>query len=169
MTEPSLFDVAEPIVVVRDSTPLRQVREWLIERRDQGEQCPCCGQFAKVYRRKIHSTMARDLTQLWRAASYEWTHVPTALGSHGRSVGDLAKMAYWGLMEEMPAVREDGSSRSGWWRITNSGGKYVRGELYVSKYALVYDGKVLSLEGEQVGIRDALGTKFNYDDLMRGL
>lgn len=33
----------------------------------------------------------------------------------------------------------------------------------------IYDGRCLSLTGDEVGIRDALGSRFNYDELMVGL
>jgi hypothetical protein len=44
---------------------------------------------------------------------------------------------------------------------------FVLGESTVPKYAYVYDGRLLKLDGgEYVTIRDALGTKFHYRDLM---
>ncbi len=38
----------------------------------------------------------------------------------------------------------------------------------VPRHALIYDGRLLRLEGELVGIRDCLGDKFDYDELMSG-
>jgi hypothetical protein len=149
---------------MRDSVSLGEARNWLRERVDEGESCPLCSQFAKVYRRKIHSTMARDLIRLYReVGADEWVHVPTVLGSSG---GDLAKTVYWGLIEELPGVREDGSTRVGWWSITQLGKFYVLGRVLVPKYARIYNGRLLDLVGDRVGIQDALGDKFNYSELM---
>ena len=39
-------------------------------------------------------------------------------------------------------------------------------KLKVQKYARIYNDCCLGLEGDLVGIRDALGTKFDYDELM---
>lgn len=147
-------------------SPLSVVKTWLQQRIDDGQSCPCCGQLAKVYRRKIHATMARDLVTAYRTAGYEWFHLPTVLG--GRHQGDFPKLAHWQLIEEMPAVRDDGSPRAGWWRITPKGAAFVRDLARVQKYARIYNGQVLELTGDPVGIRDALGTRFRYDDLMAG-
>lgn len=144
---------------------LEQAKDYLRERLDEGAECPCCEQLAKVYRRKIHSTMARDLVITYREAGREWFHVRMVLGYHH---GDFAKLAMWGLVEESAEKRDDGG-RAGWWRITPLGVSYIRGVYRVPKYARVYNGRLLSLDtSELVNIHDALGTKFNLADLMAG-
>jgi len=40
------------------------------------------------------------------------------------------------------------------------------GGIKLRKYALVYDPKLLENAGQLVGIRDALGTAFDYNKLM---
>ena len=76
---------------------------------------------------------------------------------------------YWGLMEQADGQREDGSNRVGWWRLTMLGQEFVMRRTTVPQYARVYNGRCLGLVGDPVDIRTALGTKFNYDDLMRGV
>jgi hypothetical protein len=44
----------------------------------------------------------------------------------------------------------------------------VKDRYRVQKYALVYDGRVLGFEGPEIGIIDALKTRFRYDELMLG-
>jgi hypothetical protein len=149
------------------SETLIEARDRLRANVDEGETCPCCGQFAKVYRRKIHTTMARDLLTAYRTARYEWFHLPTLLG--GRHQGDFPKLAHWQLIEEMPAQREDGSSRAGWWRLTPKGAAFARDLARVQKYARIYNGQLLGFDGDPVGIRDALGSRFSYNDLMAGV
>ena len=75
------------------------------------------------------------------------------------------KLRYWGLLEEELELRPDGG-RAGWWRVTELGEWFVLKEATVPRYARIYDNRCLSLVGDQVSITDALGTKFNYDDLM---
>ena len=40
-----------------DGMTLGEARDWLRERIEDGEECPCCRQFAKVYRRRLYATM----------------------------------------------------------------------------------------------------------------
>jgi hypothetical protein len=143
-------------------TTLREARERLMNERDKGTTCPCCGQYAKVYRRSITSGTAWLLVQMFDKAMFDWYYVPS-LGAQG---GDLLKTRFWGLIEESEDVRDDGSGRAGWWRITDLGGQFVRGLTTVPKYALIYNNHCLGLEGPNVSIEDI--RPFNYDDLMRG-
>lgn len=147
-----------------ESGALEHARQWLQDRLDDGEHCPCCTQFAKVYKRKINAAMALVLLEMLRAGGEgEYVHLPTI-----RVGGDTAKLAYWGLIEEDEATREDGSKRTGWWRVTPLGVRYARNQVTLPKYARVFDSQCLGLVGDPVGITDALGTKFNYADLMAG-
>lgn len=148
-------------------TTIAQAKAWLRARLDDGEECPVCTQFAKVYQRRIHRTMARYLIAMYREApggSYV-----DVMRLAGKDSPDLVKTRYWGLLEAMPGEREDGSNRLGWWRLTDAGRAFVEGAITVPKYARLYDGRCLGFDGEGVTIRDALGARFNYDDLMRGL
>lgn len=147
-----------------DDVPLGEAKQWLRDRVDDGAPCPCCGQLAKVYRRRVNSGMARSLITMWRKAGLEWVHLPTEIGARSREEG---KLAYWGLAEEATEKREDGG-RAGWWRVTERGRQFVLGLTTIPRYALIYDGRRLRFDGEPVTIRDALGAKFDYDQLMAG-
>jgi hypothetical protein len=148
-----------------DQTPLGEAREWLRERADDGASCPCCTQFAKVYRRKIHATMARELILVYRHAGLGVFDLPPLVPNSG----DLPKTRFWGLLARVDGVREDGSRRVGLWRVTDAGQQFVLMRLAVPKYARIYDGRCLGLVGAPVTIRDCLGSRFNYDELMRGV
>lgn len=138
---------------------------WLRARLDQGEHCPLCNQNAKMYRRKINSGMAASLIHMHRIApTGGWVHVH-AIGAHSREEG---KLAYWGLAEEQTGAGMHGG-RAGYWRVTDKGRAFLKGTMTVPKYAKVYNGQCYGLEGDLVSIKDALGTKFNYDELMRGI
>ena len=183
--EPTLFDEPEddepvaPAVVEHqapdDAGTLGDAREGLRDRVDEGTQCPLCHQHAKVYRRTITSPMALALIAIYRKAPIgTWVDVPALAatmrtGSHRPTGGDEAKTRYWGLLEAMPdAKRDDGSTRTGWWRLTGRGADFVRDDLLVPKHARIYDGRLLGLDDSAgvIGIRDALGSRFDYDELM---
>lgn len=151
---------------VPDSVPLGQAKAWLRSRLDKGADCPLCTQHAKIYRRTINSGMARSLIAMYTVGRLDWVHLPSQIGARSREEG---KLAYWGLVEEDPTKREDGG-RPGTWRVTNLGEAFIRHGLVVPKYANVYNGKVLSLDTtELISIKDALGKKFDYAELMAGI
>lgn len=148
-----------------NSDTIQAGKIWLRNMIDKGAHCPLCGQHAKLYKRKINSGMARSLIHIYRIAGNGWIHV-SAIGARSREEG---KLAYWGLLEEQAAVGVHGG-RAGYWRLTDRGISFVRGNLKVPKYAHVYDGRVQGFDAtEMVDIKDALGTKFNYQDLMNGV
>lgn len=148
---------------ITEETTLAQAREWLEEQaRKDGAHCPCCGQLAKVYKRKLNEGMARSLVKMWRAAGQDWQYIPDTVGGKSREEG---KLRYWGLIQEKPGKRPD-SGRTGWWRVTDLGSQFVRRVATVQRYALVYDGQCLGLVGANVNIIDALGDPFTYDELM---
>jgi hypothetical protein len=149
---------------IDESTAVAEARAWLRERVDHGERCPVCTQLAKVYRRSITSRSARSLIALYRAVGRDWGHLPTILRD---KQADEAKMAYWGLIEEERVRRPDGG-RAGWWRVTAAGQEWLQGHSTVPKYARIYDGRCLGLEGPETTIHEALGTRFNLAELMAG-
>jgi len=129
---------------------------------NEGMDCPCCGQLVKQYRRSISNQMAKSLIKLY--------HLP--IGFHHRrdfdegfTCGDFAKLKYWNLIH--PKENEDSEKKdSGVWRTTSAGMAFVRNTLKVSKYALIYNGDLRGYEGKLIDIEQALGLKFNYEELM---
>lgn len=149
-----------------DGVTLGAARQWLRDQvRDEGAICPCCRQMAKVYKRSINATQARALIAAWKAVGRMDFHQPTILKE--LPGGDYAKLRFWGLIEDLQERREDGG-RGGWWRITDLGEAWARGKIGVPRHAYVYNNQLLYLddsEGE-IMVRDALGEKFDYDELM---
>ena len=151
-----------------DEMTLAQARDVLRTLIGEGESCPCCSQFAKVYKRRITSPMARALLEFRKATpDGSFAHLPTILQESNCATahGDFAKLRYWGVIEEELAKRPDGG-RSGWWRITAFGEDFIAGRVSVPKYAHIYDGRCLGIDGDQVMFSDALGVTFHYNELM---
>jgi len=142
-------------------TELSELRDYVMEHRwdPAGVHCPVCDQLAKVYYRHIAAGQARNLIALYRQRVMQpddgWMNVNN-LPSTGREEG---KMICWGLVEQ---------DERGWWRITDKGAMFVLRIITVERTAHLYDGACLGhSEGEPWSIRDALGKRFDYDELMR--
>jgi hypothetical protein len=160
-----------------DDALLREAVEWMRQHQADGATCPCCGQFAKTYRRKLSSTMAYALVlmeQYFCRTGEAWLHVPSYLtkvvsDQHGAMLrgGDWAKLSYWGLIEERGDQRADGAKHAGWWRVTPGGRRFIHGQLRLPKHALVYNGRLLGLDdAETTSIEEALGDRFDYTELV---
>lgn len=148
-----------------DSVSLGEARDWLRDRIDKGAGCPCCKQFAKVYPRRLYAAEGAGLIAMWRLNRDDWVKIP-ALKMQG---GDLLKARFWDLIEPMPnAERADGSKRVGIWRLTLRGVDFVHGRTKVPRIARVYNNRCLGLDASkgEAGIRDVLGARFEYAELM---
>ena len=134
--------------------------------------CPCCDQVVKIYRRKLHVTMARGLIWIYRKwfGSGSWVHIAQAPGqiAHG---GDVAKLQFWDLITEQPG-KDDGAKRtSGYWMPTATGREFVtNNQYYVPKYIYIYNNNLLQTSTENINIEQALGPegRFHYQQLMSG-
>lgn len=136
---------------------------------DEGIECPCCGQFAKIYRRKLNASMAKAMCALARyAGDHRWVHLFGFLTKHGVQHSDAPMLRHWGLIEESPTERPDGNPRAGMYRITARGLRFTSLLDTVPEHVLLFNGDVLGWAERRVSLREALGTKFSYDELMRG-
>ena len=147
-----------------DSMTLGEARAWLRERVDEGARCPLCRQWSQRYKRTIGADMVRALIKLWIAGGRDArneAHLP-AIYARG---GDTAKLRYWGLIEELPEVREDGG-HAGWWRVTEKGQAFLLGQITVPKYAKVYDGHCQRLDGKQVSVDQCIRKRFDLRELL---
>lgn len=150
-----------------------EAKKWLNGMMNTGVTCPCCGQYAKMYRRKITSTMAKCLVMIHRFFQHNkvsFIHVPNYLvkvkNDGSVAGGDVAKLKHWGLLEPVVNERADGSKRAGFYRITQLGKDWADGKVEIPKYAYIYNQKLYKLSDEKVFIKDALGDRFDYRELM---
>lgn len=154
---------------------LEEARLWVQTNLRSGVTCPCCGQFCKVYRRKLNSTMARALILIyhWFQAhpQEKWLHVPDFLvkvkADSTVAGGDVSKLRFWDLLEAQKGQRADGSGRVGFYRITDLGRKFIEGKAAVPRYAFTYNQLLLRMSDEMTTIEQALGDRFDYGVLMR--
>lgn len=144
---------------------IAEAKDLLGEMLGAGEaiECPTCEQTAKVYKRTLYATSTRELIRFYQESGREWGRPIDLAGSNSP---DMVKAVYWGLLEKEEGRRADGSPRVGTWRITTAGEEFIKGNLMIQKYARVYNGKCLGLTGPDVSVRDCLGDKFDYQELM---
>lgn len=170
-TQPSTPGGEHPVMEGILDASLTEAKLWLRNRLEDGAECPCCRQLAKVYRRRINSGMAVALIKLYRAGGTDWVHKPTVLAGVGAAARDESLLRYWGLLQEHDDKRPDGG-RAGWWRVTELGARFVRGEVLVPAWVHLYDSRPVHLPGmrtfaeEQVSIQTCLGKRFDWAELM---
>ena len=146
------------------------MNDYVTTNLDKGVVCPCCGQFAKRYRRSIHAQMAAWLICLVRVWEREqdWVDVKT-LPARG---GDYGKLVLWGLARLRPNPNDPSKRTSGLWLPTTTGVEFAHRRLRISKYVYVYNGAVDTRAGAGgfddplIDVVEALGERFDYEELM---
>jgi hypothetical protein len=153
---------------------LGDVRKQFMERLDKGDECPCCGRYTKRYKRKLNSGMAWMLIQIYqkcRSTKSMVLHVTNSfLAERKNAVAqEYSKLRFWGLLlpveSDDPRVQRE-QSGSGLWRLTSEGVAFVTGQTTVPKHVFLVNGKREGFSDERTSIRQCLGSKFNYDELM---
>lgn len=150
---------------------LASARDRVAIGREHGMTCPCCDQYIKIYYRKLNSAMAFSLILIDRyfkgEGAEEWLHVEHYLKANPRiDCHDFPKLRFWGLLEVMKGQREDGSKRLGYYKITSRGRQFVRREISVPKKAIILIDNAIGFSEEMTNIVEALGSKFDYQELM---
>jgi len=154
---------------------LRDAREEVFSMRTQGIKCPCCDQFAKVYRRNLNSSMASGLIRFYMATQdiNKFHHVPTVFTRMKMNFmnTEFSKLRYWGLVEEQTSDDVQEKKTSGYWRVTEKGRDFALAMITVPKYIYLYDSQICEnfSDPTQIDINQALGSRFNYQELMRAI
>tara|TARA_R110000751_G_scaffold2075_4_gene11201 strand:+ start:2618 stop:3049 length:432 start_codon:yes stop_codon:yes gene_type:complete len=133
---------------------LAAARHTLMQSLNAGEMstCPCCEQTVFLYARRITGTMVRQLAQM--CFSNHPLRSRDLINSHG---GDHAKMVYWGLVQQ---------DEEGFWHATVDGRDFLYDRIDVPEVAYVYNRKVVRFSDEHVSVRDRMGKRFNYEEMM---
>jgi len=146
---------------------LGEAKQWLRDRWEEGADCPCCGQFAKLYKRPLTSSMAAALLLMARHQGRDFFHVPDWLAKWTSTAvirgGDWAKLRHWGLIEADP------EGRAGYYRITERGRDFLYAGLSVPRHVYLYDNQTfdrIDPMRETTTLRQALGDRFDLDVLM---
>lgn len=156
---------------------LKDAKQEMMKEIKDGTICPCCDRYIKLYRRKVHRTIALGLIELYlwerRNPGKTWItfkNLATESERFYKYCGDgidLATLRYWGLLEESGEVPTRDIKSSGLYRTTPKGIRFVRNIENIPKYAYVLRNEVQSFSPEQISIVECLGNKFSYSELMQ--
>lgn len=162
-----------------DTMTLAEAREYLKNNfKTRGSRCPCCEQLVKLYLRKLTATHGYVLLLMYRYfvqhPDAEWLQLPKFMSEnlpkHLQAFargGDYAKLKYWNLIEAKVEKRADGSKRNGYFRITDAGVLFAKGQSKIPWACWVYNARVHKMDDSQmVTIHQILNKKFDYTALM---
>lgn len=140
----------------------------VVDPRDKGYICKCCGLFVKRYCRPLNSNMALALIVLYKSGLKDYVHLENLMAEKGyKRCGDASYLIYWRFLERLRERRPDNSTRNGMYRITPMGIMFVEGKIKAKARCYVFNNSWEGFTGEEINILDALGTKFSYADLMQ--
>ena len=149
-------------------TTLKQAKNYLRENFDEGTKCPCCGQFVRLYKRRLNSSMSRALVWISGASQSSkdgWVDVLAKAPKWLTKTNQHPTLRWWGLLERMPND-ESHKKHSGVWRPTKKGIAFALGETRVPQYIFHYNNKVIGQSDELITISEAFGVKFDYQEMM---
>lgn len=136
---------------------------------EKGVECPCCGQHVKMYKRKLNSGMALFLMGLYKLTCksmpmfYSNKQIMEKMNINTSSL-DYSVMKHFDLIA--PRVSELGKKDSGYWMITAKGVRFAAGHDSINKHVFLYNNKRQGFSDETITIKEALGSKFDYEELM---
>ena len=152
---------------MNNETTIKEVKKYLHDNFETGAKCPCCGQFVRLYSRRLYISAMLRLIELYKLGGgyHHMNEINKKITE--TAGGDFAKLRFWGLIIEKPKDNEE-KRTSGYWAITEKGKQFVRGEISLQERIKLYNQKCYGFEGDFIMIGDVLGTKFNYQELMYG-
>jgi len=146
---------------------LDEAKLLLEQNLEAGTDCPCCGRWAKMYKRQVYGTLVDVMFSLHKMMEKNpqqpFFHLDEFI--HSTTGVSFTLTLHWGLTERSTDVPE-GKQTSGYWRLTPKGIQFLQGAISIPKYVRLYNNEVLGFEGAQVTVQDVLGEKFDYEKLM---
>ncbi len=136
--------------------------------KSDGYTCECCGQYVKEYKRRLYKGPTIALIRLYKldkADPDNFHHILSIGATADKGVGDFAKARYWGLIEALPND-DDYKRTSGYWAITLRGKRFVQGRIRIPEYCHIFNSEARRFSGGKISIVDAVGTRFDYLELM---
>lgn len=149
---------------------IEQLKELLRENMDKGTICPCCNNYVKMYKRKLTSSMVFCLIHFKKHVDKngnEFQNFITILDRlklTSTQRADWQKLVYFKLITAETSER--GHPRSGYYKLTELGIKFVNHQSVVPEFVKVYNSKTYGYSEKQINISQAINNKFNYLELM---
>lgn len=152
-------------------TTEKEMRDKFFVSLENGEKkdCPCCGRYSQIYKRKISQSMVISMAKCYRlqqendgAFVHHAQFIPHAgCGFHDLKYFDM-------IIPKMHDLKTEANKRtSGYWRVTQKGISFLHDLIAVPKYVLIFDDTLLGVTGDPVRVANCLEENFNYQELMR--
>jgi len=144
---------------------LRDAQQDVADSMEMGEGCDCplCGRAVKAYHRKLAPVIvARLIVLVGRyIESKGWESIPTEPPGKNAQFDNLK---YWDFITIAETAEEEMVVKP-----TKKGYDFVRGKLNAPSHIFFFNNKQIGVSENQVGIREALEGKFDYDELMKAV
>jgi hypothetical protein len=155
-----------------DLKTLEEARDYVDRHREFGVVCPCCDQKVRLTPYRMDSSIAASLLWLVQTSPNHrpdgWVHVPTEAPDWVITSRSYSKARFWGLLEKKPKTRFEKKKRtSGMWRPTQKGIDFIMGKIKIPSHVYTFNRVVKNVSAEDVDIYQALGTEFDYEELMK--
>lgn len=128
------------------------------------KHCPVCGQEVRTWKKPMISTAVASLIRLvamYRGRALHHDEFTVLLKDR-----NFSQLKLWGLV--VPEANDDPAKRSsGKWHPTEKGIEFATERNVVPKYVITRANRVVGFEGPAIGVREALGSRFNYRELIR--
>lgn len=156
------------MVRMPDTATVGEARQRLREDCFKGTNCDVCRQRVQMYKYTINGTAVADLINLYNLTggkTKDFRHVNEFSNLASRS---FTKLKHWGLIED--SVNEDTAKRtSGMWAMTDKGRAFVLGQIMIPDRVILFNKQAYNpQEKNEITVEEALGKKFNYQELISG-
>jgi len=152
------------------SAVISKITKVIGDNAEQGLDCPCCGRYVKLYKRKLHSEMATFLMQLVRQYNNvpRWYSTRELIISARKASTDGSYLVHWGLIERKQSTNSSGDS-CGMYKPTKLGIRFAQNQVSVPSHLHMVCGEVAGFSENHIYIEDCLETPFEFAQLMGGI
>ena len=133
--------------------------DWVKTIQGSGGHCPCCGKWGKVYRIKMSHALVRALDWIAHNTNDKgWADVQGGAPHWMMRSKTYPLLEHWGLLVSM-------APRSGFWRVTPLGIKFLREQVTVPAAVYIYDNKLWGVDSTHTTLRGCLKVNFDFNEL----
>ena len=129
--------------------------------------CPVCDRTAAIRNILFTKTLLGNLVFLSRFDGF--IHLPSYGNRALLTSNSTGKLKYWGLAEPEPNKTDPKKFRSGSWRITDIGQKFLHGMYRIPERLFIYNDTVLSMEpaAPTISIHSEMLKGFDFQEAMK--
>lgn len=128
---------------------------WARLMRGEAVTCPCCDRYAKVTKTKLNAVMVKQMLKMRVLADRdgrEFVKHKELVDSETGTNACLTTTKHWGFVQRGDESEElkGLSGAKSYWRLTAKGREFLRGDIKVPKYLLLYHDEVYGETGEMI-------------------